>query len=718
MSSTLIDAALALAARGIPSFPTVDKIPSWSNAELGVAKGDGGYKIATTDQGRLRELFAHECALEIAVPMGEMSGLMCVDVDVHKVPSLRKWVDEETWLHATLQHETRSGGMHFFFKHPGNHIKFPATLREGVDIKAVGNGYVCFPPTKGYSVEHDVEVQDFPLDVLRDAMKAKGGTGSITLASSWNDASDEELIARIKAASDLYPALRSLSYRLPDRKGDDGRRFTVDQQIEILEGVMAMSAAAKAGHERHEDWVDRRSKIADLVESAMRRHTPDPGGVTEEMLLEGGKPFMTAAARPIGPVRQPSRQDIRDVEPEPVGENEFVTRNPKVLQQTTLPPMQWVIPGVIPAKRVGSIAGASNVSKTYYVCALAVAMSYGRSELLGLPPMSGKVSSLIVTNEEDVEDVDYRLKAPSIYYDTPGEAADIIVRGNDDGMFTLVAKNEVGSLEIDMKRVRKLVDVIIAKNIGVIFMDPYNTLSIGGEENSNDTHPILTNAFNMLCQMTGCSVVHIHHTKKGSGTLKNYDEYSGDRDAWRGGGSIFSALHYGFTLANWMPQDKAQRAIWKGAFNEHNLGRFVELAHAKSKRTKKLPPIIYEMIDQPMPEEMDHPLPVFKLSSREEALFALTLISNEEMLPLVIADGLVSALGVGTSTGLAAVHAKMRGRAGWPDVEAAKAQTPAFKEIIEMFAQPVEASGYAVQMTPAKNQGGQLKVEIWEADDE
>ena len=167
-----------------------------------------------------------------------------------------------------------------------------------------------------------------------------------------------------------------------------------------------------------------------------------------------------------------------------------------------------------------------------------------------------------------------------------------------------------------------------------------------------------------------------------------------------------------------MPTEKAQRAAWKGAFNTHNLGRFVELAHAKSKRTKKIPPVIYEMIDQPMPEEMENMLPVFQLSSREEALAALARIAGEQMRPFIIADALLTTLGAGTTSGLATIHAKMKGHPSWPNVEAAKAQAPGFKEIIDMFAQPVQTSGYLVQMTPAKTQGGQLKVDIWEADDE
>jgi len=82
-NADLIKAALKVA-KHYPVFPTADKLPVWSNSELGVEKGEGGYKIATCEPTRVRKLFSHSRAKEIAVPMGEPSGLVCVDVDLYK----------------------------------------------------------------------------------------------------------------------------------------------------------------------------------------------------------------------------------------------------------------------------------------------------------------------------------------------------------------------------------------------------------------------------------------------------------------------------------------------------------------------------------------------------------------------------------------------------------------------------------------------------------
>jgi hypothetical protein len=303
----LIKAALDVAATGLPVFPTNDKTPCWSNIELGVPRGEGGYKIASTDPARVIELFSHRRATEIAVPMGEMSGLMCVDVDLQKGDHVHQWRDDNaSWLLETRCHSTRSGGLHFLFRHiPG--VRFPAQLAPGVDIKAGGTGYICWPGTPGYNLIGDVPLSKFPIDQL----KSEGERGPLSL-TSWNSATDHELIDKIRSAEDLYPALRSLSMRLPSRRGEDGLPLNRDTQVAVMHAIMADSEAASPTHTRHSDWLDRLSKVEDLVDSAI-----DKSGVTltpdDIERLSAGEPFMDIAVRPIGPQQETTASDIEEL---------------------------------------------------------------------------------------------------------------------------------------------------------------------------------------------------------------------------------------------------------------------------------------------------------------------------------------------------------------------------------------------------------------------
>ena len=455
-------------------------------------------------------------------------------------------------------------------------------------------------------------------------------------------------------------------------------------------------------------WLDNDMTVEEIEDVVDRLPARSISGI----MVDGHDANSLLLAEGAGAVRSALEGAVPMTPPKP-DPSEFKKINASEIITRTLPPMPWIVPGVIPARRVGSLAGASNVGKTYYVAALAVALSMGQTELLGLPEMEKAVPVLIVTNEEDVDDVEFRVKAPSIYYNAQGtNPADIYVRGNDDGMFTLASKDDNNNLKVDHNRVNRLIEVVKDAGIKVIIMDPYITLAMGAEENSNDTHPILTDAFNRICHEGDCSIMHVHHTKKSDGKTKDYDGYSGDRDAWRGGGSIFSALHFGFTLANWMPKGDQDRKDWKAKFNEYNLGRFVEVAHAKTKRSKKLPPIIYELIDQPMPEEMENPLPVFRVVTRDQAIQALHAATGADMRPGIVAQGLLKAFGEGQVRGLSKIHEKMHGQPGWPDTEQADANKQSFKDVLEPLVDGIEVDGYVVSIEPPSTRGKSWTLKI------
>lgn len=274
----LIEAALATAEQGLPVFPTNQKMPAWSNADLGVAKGEGGYKAASTDPDRVRELFAHPRAKEIAVPMGERSGLMCVDVDIDKGPEVEQWHEDNlSWLSETRCHKTRSGGRHYLFKHVAG-VRFPATLAFGVDLKAAGNGYVCWPGTDGYEVVDDAPPSRFPLDKLGEAAREKDGS---LKSSSWNSASDEELIAAVASGESYHPALRSLSVRLAQRRVD------IEQATKTLYYLMDENQPADGAE--LDRWGDRRAKIPDLIESAYDRYgiIQEASAADRDLILQG-----------------------------------------------------------------------------------------------------------------------------------------------------------------------------------------------------------------------------------------------------------------------------------------------------------------------------------------------------------------------------------------------------------------------------------------------
>lgn len=156
---TPLQVALNYAAEGIPTFPaSKSKKPVWSNEALGVTKGQGGFKMATTDPDRLKFLFKHAGATGVGMPTGKVSGLIVMDIDSYKEgpagQNARKRAFEfEDDISATHRVRTQSGGTHAYFKWQPGHSK--DDLGPGIEVQTDG-AYVMVPPFFGYTVENEV----------------------------------------------------------------------------------------------------------------------------------------------------------------------------------------------------------------------------------------------------------------------------------------------------------------------------------------------------------------------------------------------------------------------------------------------------------------------------------------------------------------------------------------------------------------------------------
>ena len=680
-----------------PVFPTINKVPCWSNKELKVEAGQGGYRIATQDPTKIKELFSHKNAREIAVPMGAMSGLLCVDVDLYKNPELVKWLAEQQWLKNTRSHKTRSGGLHFIFQH-NDTTRYPATLREGVDVKAGGAGYICFPPTSGYSVLNKAQPATFPVEVLREISKARGGTGNLT-NDSFNEATDRDLILRIQKADEIYPALRTLSNRLTTRRDSDRNLLTEDEQIQVLRKIMQTSEAANESHDRHKDWQDRYKKIDDLVSSANRKKEFEyPDDVTKELMAAESfirtQEVIANASRPIGPQREIGPSDIEKRVAETEDEDdEYVLLTAEGLRSESIAPIKWIIEGMIPRMSTISLGGTSNVGKTRWLAGLACALATGTTERMGLPQCE-PCSSIWFANEERAEDIQRRLKAVVLQHNDK-KSKPIVIRGKDKGMMRLVALNEVGAPEIDTDNVARIVKQSRRVGAQIIILDPYITLSDAMDENSAVSASVLTKAFILIATLTGAAVLHAHHTPKDRN--KDADWYRGDASAWRGSGAIYSALDCGYTLSHWLPRNFEQRKAWKQQSLDLNLTRWVVLDTGKIREGEPLPPVVYELVGQEMGEDEGLPIGVCELKTEQDAANILLDETVDTLLASELAERIGAKLGYGAHTKLAEIHEKMKLDPMW-FITGERLYPRDMIKLHDMFQEPVHWSGGTVQL--------------------
>jgi hypothetical protein len=152
---TPLEAAIAT---GLPCFPC-------SEQKSPTIPGPGGHKHATDNPAALRALWRRNPGPLVGVRTGEASGLSVLDIDGPKHPEADVWLAaHRAQLPATRIHRSRSGGLHFIFRHvPGvrNSQGGQRCLPKGVDTRGPG-GYVIWWPAAGYPVVCDAPPAPWP----------------------------------------------------------------------------------------------------------------------------------------------------------------------------------------------------------------------------------------------------------------------------------------------------------------------------------------------------------------------------------------------------------------------------------------------------------------------------------------------------------------------------------------------------------------------------
>ena len=138
---TLLEAALAYAAMGLPVFPCAPrgKKPITQN----------GFHDATADEAMIRRWWQATPQANIGMATGTPSGLIVIDIDPRHGgdESVEHLQVHHGKLPPTAESLTGSKGRHLFFQHPGDRVACSQSkLAPGIDIKGDG-GYVILPPS-------------------------------------------------------------------------------------------------------------------------------------------------------------------------------------------------------------------------------------------------------------------------------------------------------------------------------------------------------------------------------------------------------------------------------------------------------------------------------------------------------------------------------------------------------------------------------------------
>ena len=484
----------------VPVFPTKNKKPALSNKQLSqildreVKRGEGGFKMATTKPAQIKALFEAANTDEIAVPMGPKSrggaGYLVVDVDSYKdEETLTQWVeDNRHLLEGTLTHITRSGGTHYIFQFPEG-VTHPSTLRPGIDLKGFG-GYICWPGTPGYEMINDVEPLPFPMALLNGGGVGHNGPPS----STWSESTDEELVDAIRSAKEMYPALRTLAWRMADVPG-----ISHAEAEKILETIMQNSVATDLNHPRHEDWAERYEKIEELVSSAWDKRLY-PGGsmpdrVIEALAAEGSDVFEKFAVQHKPEHRQVPEVDAFHAEP-----------------KRTIPPRAWLYGHHMVRAFLTSTVAPGGMGKSSLIIAEALSLVSGQ-ELLGVK-VHHKLRVLYWCGEDPKDELQRRFSATMDHYGLSNDDLGgrlYVMSGREMGL-NLAYRDHQDAVISDAD-VKLLVDTLRKLEIDLLICDPMVSLH-SVNENSNDEMSMVLDALRDVADRENVGIELVHHSTK------------------------------------------------------------------------------------------------------------------------------------------------------------------------------------------------------------
>jgi hypothetical protein len=215
--------------------------------------------------------------------------------------------------------------------------------------------------------------------------------------------------------------------------------------------------------------------------------------------------------------------------------------------RTKAPPVEWIIPDLIPANKVGSVVAQGGTGKSFAFLQIAFSIATGYT-LFGHWVMQGEPGKvLILAAEDDRDDIHRRIYAL-------GESIEVIFPGDEErkqryielaheNMFVAsrVGKDNLLTAIVDGAAIKtRLADQLAdfcneIDDLRLIMLDPASRFR-GGDENKQEDATRFVETLEYIRCKVGCSLLFSHHTSK-----------TGDRNsqhASRGASALTDAVRW------------------------------------------------------------------------------------------------------------------------------------------------------------------------------
>ncbi len=141
----MVQHALWYASLGWKVFPVIP------GGKAPLIKGGRGFKDATSDPKQIEQWWGEHPTANIGLATGKVSGVWVLDLDLYKDPEiLTEFQHMYGELPETYVQRSGRGGLHYFFRYNGGHVKSCSSeIFSNVDIRGDGGSIVLAPSNLG-----------------------------------------------------------------------------------------------------------------------------------------------------------------------------------------------------------------------------------------------------------------------------------------------------------------------------------------------------------------------------------------------------------------------------------------------------------------------------------------------------------------------------------------------------------------------------------------
>jgi hypothetical protein len=257
---------------------------------------------------------------------------------------------------------------------------------------------------------------------------------------------------------------------------------------------------------------------------------------------------------------------------------------------TEAPPIDWLVPGLIPLKKVGLVVAPGGTGKSFAMLQLGFSVASG-APYMGHWDINDIGGVLILAAEDDQDDIHRRLDAlvdsyipffdgdedlKTKYLNLARKNLFILSRVGKTNLLTV--SNGYGDV-LRTKRVDELADLAkLIPNIRLIIIDPVKRFA-GGDENNPEDMTRFVETLEIIRARTGATVLAVHHSNKTA--MRSGGALS--QEASRGSSALTDGVRWQANLAKMHPDDAVHYGI-----SDEDIGRYVAFGVAKTNYTAPL----------------------------------------------------------------------------------------------------------------------------------